>query len=383
MDTSRFVLLLLSIASAFRIASASHAPGLPAPGLPVFTVTAQTNYDLGFAVGVRFKDTIAAAIAVSGAKELLRNHPKEVATYIKSATDAFPHIVDELRGTADGAGLPFDLVAANCFSDELDALSSRSDRGHADSMLADACSDFMYSNGVQAVVAHNEDGDPRNFNLSYFVNATIGDLSFMAFTYAGALSTNAFGYNSHGVYFSDNALFADTISTAPGVLPQSVIHRATMEQPSIDAVVKLLQTTPCASAFNYNLASAAEPGRLEGVEVAPLGRIGAAKLDGSEYCHFNEFRRIADAGKNDTSSEHRMARAKEVGHWGTVAGVRALLGDTKDRAWPIFRRAATDADGISTLASAVFDAAAATLSIYRANPKSSTPVYVFDVPRGD
>ena len=99
------------------------------------------------------------------------------------------------------------------------------------------------------------------------------------------------------------------------------------------------------------------------------------------YCHFNEFRRLAHAGKNDTSSEHRLARAKEVGHWSTVPDVRALIGDTKDHAWPIYRDAATDADGVQTLASAVFDAGAATLSVYRANPKTSAPVYVFDVPR--
>ena len=85
------------------------------------------------------------------------------------------------------------------------------------------------------------------------------------------------------MYFSDNALFALDISTAPGAVPQSILHRASLEQPTVDAVVALLQNTPSASAFNYNAASASEPGRLEGIEVAPMGRISAATLDGKEH----------------------------------------------------------------------------------------------------
>ena len=358
----------------------ADAASTDAPGLPVFTVTAKTNYDLGFAIGKRFRSNIAAAFEISKPADLLHAHPQAFANYLAASTKAFPHLVDELRGTADGAQQPFDLVAAALFSDELGALG-----GNGAAARVDHCSDFMYSpqfGNATAVIAHNEDGNPEVFNMSYFVNATLGDLSFMAFTYAGALPTSAFGFNGHGVYFSDNALFPLRVSTKAGVVPQSVLHRASLEQPSVDAVVALLQRTPCASGFNYNLADAGDPGRLEGVEVAPEGRVSAYKLDGNEYCHFNMYRRLAHAGENDTSSEHRMARAKQVGSWDTVAQVRAMIGDTKDTRWPIFRRSATDADGIETLASAVFDASAATLSVYRANPKTALPVYVFPVPRG-
>ena len=87
------------------------------------------------------------------------------------------------------AGLPLAAVAAFWLLAcalllSLQALSLR----HELTALAGAaphpeCTDVL-STGV---IAHNEDGDPRVFNLSYFVNATLGDLSFMAFTYAGAL----------------------------------------------------------------------------------------------------------------------------------------------------------------------------------------------------
>ena len=76
-----------------------------------------------------------------------------------------------------------------------------------------------------------------------------------------------------------------------------------------------------------------------------------------------------------TSALPRILWVIDVGLVVAFGGVAAVA------AWPIYRDAATDADGVQTLASAVFDAGAATLSVYRANPKTSAPVYVFDVPR--
>jgi hypothetical protein len=120
--------------------------------------------------------------------------------------------MEELRGLAEGSGLPFETVFVMNLSEEFD------DAVPADVALGSPaarhktlrCSDIVLVGGPEQlrVVAHNEDADVSDVNHAAIVTATIGDRpTFVAFTYLGDLPSGAFGYNARGVAFTLNCAF--------------------------------------------------------------------------------------------------------------------------------------------------------------------------------
>merc|ERR1712232_1508292 len=104
--------------------------------------------------------------------------------------------------------------------------SSKSDIDH--------CSDAMHAGPNSTFLAHNEDGAKLNFNTSYFVTATVLDADgevitrFTAFAYPGVLPSSAFGFNSFGLAFTDNALHP-VVRIGPGFVSQALLHRHMLE----------------------------------------------------------------------------------------------------------------------------------------------------------
>lgn len=119
--------------------------------------------------------------------------------------------MDELRGIAEGSGLPFETVFVMNLSEEFDdivpkdfTLGAGSRRAHQKTLR---CSDIVLVGGPQQlhVVAHNEDGDVADMNHTAVITAKIGDAPrFVAYTYLGDLPSGAFGFNSKGVAFTLN-----------------------------------------------------------------------------------------------------------------------------------------------------------------------------------
>lgn len=72
------------------------------------------------------------------------------------------------------------------------------------------------------------------------------------------------------------------------------------------------------------------------------------------YAHFNMYRRLTVPQYVDTSSVARLAEYEKLGPAHDVMGMKAVLGNTANTSWPIYRNGAPP-DHDMTLVTAVFD----------------------------
>jgi len=363
-----------------------------------------THYEVGFAVGRQFGAAIARQLAASGSFQhtllpfmATKKGRAYYETYFTTANTTFPNYVTEIRGMADGAGISFEHLFLNNIGHEMVPLAA------ADAPLETDCSDLLLratgdgdgDGAASSYIAHNEDGDTSNLGNMYVVHARIaGGPLITAYTYPGQMFTSAFAFNAHGLAFSVNALFPRPIVTAPGAIPRNFLTRHAVEASSpADLVARV--TAKGASGFNVNFGltrRAGGNGELWTMECGPdahdllrVGSLPATSPAAVNYDHFNMYRRlrgrVATNGSSaphqqlDPSSVHRLARVRALPAPTDARSLRAILGDTGDKAYPIYRTGAPPDTGVQTLATAVFtlggtaaDGGGGSLSIYMNNP---------------
>ena len=93
------------------------------------------------------------------------------------------------------------------------------------------------------------------------------------------------------------------------------------------------------------------------------------------YDHFNMYKHseVEEIPSRIISSTHRQDRANQLPVAENVSGILNILGDAKDAQYPIFRRP-TETDSGDTVATAVIELGAKTLTVYLDNPKTASPV---------
>ena len=176
-------------------------------------------------------------------------------------------------------------------------------------------------------------------------------VDYSVYQYPGGLTTMAFGFNSYGLWFSENAVFP-TIVNASGV-PVETIQRLVMNCKSLDEAIELLRTIPPAGGFSANMAQVNDPkgNRLVNVEISPEGFTSVIELTPSDapYMHVNLYQHSPQINQfGDASSTARLARFKEMGAPKTVSDVLADIGDTANPMWPIWRNG-SESDSVATL----------------------------------
>jgi len=76
------------------------------------------------------------------------------------------------------------------------------------------------------------------------------------------------------------------------------------------------------------------------------------------------------------STVHRQARANQMAAPTNGNDILQILGDDKDRNWPIYRTGQAPDDGV-TVATVLFDLNQGHATIWTDNPKESAPVLLF------
>lgn len=250
----------------------------------------------------------------------------------------FPRCFAELRGLAEGLGLPFDDVFAwNCRGDLLTA-------------TPDGCTTVQLP-GARRVIAHNEDGDPdlRGSCAILYANPADG-LGFTAFVYPGSLPGHAFAANDAGLVQTVNNI--RSLDAGDGV-PRMVLTRALLECGSLDEAVATLRSVPRAGSFHLTLAQTGDP-RLLGVEFT--ARTCSVREVTEPAAHANHLVHPTTAGERQVvtaSSASRQRRADELLAAGVVDPL-AILRDAAGSGLPIRRDDPADPDDENTLATAVF-----------------------------
>jgi len=236
-------------------------------------------------------------------------------------------------------------------------------------------------NDKEWLIGHNEDMPVSwpNKNCWLLQAQITGDdkaivEDFAAFTYPGVSPGVAFGWNIHGIVVTINYLYPVDIDT--NGVSISFICRDMLASTSIkDALARIPPRR--ASGVNINLASIKER-RCVNIEVASKS-YSITEIHGT-FTHTNIFKVLRE--KDELHSMHSsQSRQERVNEWKVINNdkdISEVLGDTKDPRFPIYRRCSAH-DACSTVASVLFDLNQKTARIYVDNPKTSEPLFVFNI----
>jgi isopenicillin-N N-acyltransferase-like protein len=217
---------------------------------------------------------------------------------LAAAERVVPQYVEELRGLAEGAAVPFSsLLLLNC-GEEL-YCPATPHRRH--------CTSLALAAEGQTIVAHNEDWAAQDIENNVLIRITTPDhIRILAMTTACFLPMT--GLNSHGLAFAANTLYAE--DQRPGV-PNALVCRWALEAATREeAIARVLLPT---RSRGSNHLFGRTGGVLWDVETSAQR---AAVIEGTGWLvHTNHY--VADEmldleGSSSEGSRHRYARAHKL-----------------------------------------------------------------------
>ncbi|HET7143597.1 MAG TPA: C45 family peptidase [Anaerolineales bacterium] len=176
--------------------------------------------------------------------------------YLPFAEERYPQYVDEMRGVADGANVPFDdIVVLNVMEAvTMDAL-------HLTRCTSFAVNDERTADG-HILAAHNEDWIPEDENDVFVISARPDkEPPFLAMTYGGLLPN--VGFNAYGI-----AQLIDSVypSDSRIGIPRLVVARAVLASRRISGAIGRTLIQHRAAGYNHLLVH--ESGELYSIEVS-------------------------------------------------------------------------------------------------------------------
>ncbi len=227
---------------------------------------------------------------------------------LRPAEEAVPQIVDQLRGLAEGAGVPFEQIfAANCI-EELTCLPERTGG-------PEHCTSFAFTAGGRTVAGHNEDWYPGDIECLTVRQVTLPDgTSYLSVGPAGNLPIT--GVTACGLCGSANTLYSWDMGSG---VPNNLLLASLFACRSLEEVRARIAAVPRARGSNHLWADAA--GGILDIETTATRM---AWLDGGAcFAHTNHYVTPELAPQDATTSEgsyKRRARADELLAAGLEAG---------------------------------------------------------------
>ena len=303
------------------------------------TCDALTHYECGRQIGAKQRTRVQAAIASPHARALVAwaatsQGNTTLSRYLAMHARELPDLLEEVRGMADGADVKFypDLFSLNMDVE----ISSKFLPASADlAPFSKGCSDvhlIVPEHKVQGW-GHNEDGEISDLNDFYFVTANISGFRYFAMCYAGRLCGWTYGWNSHGVVHSVNALY--TLKETPMGLGTNFMAREMLRASSVANAVQRAQRGSQDGGSHFNIGSiyAAcdkdDPCQVSietSWEGATVLNLGHEPLQSSFYSHFNAYLHTDKPAAGDyTSSIYRLARATTMASRPAAADAAPLM----------------------------------------------------------
>jgi isopenicillin-N N-acyltransferase-like protein len=353
----------------------SHTP-------PVIEATG-THREVGRQIGEAARDLVARGLAAyeerfpvlagfSFAEAIERAR-----AYLRPAEDYVPRAVDQIRGIAEGAAIPFErLFALNCgeeFTCEADRLWPRPEH----------CTSFAVVAGGRVVSGHNEDWFPDDVDNLVVRKVRLtgaGEWSGASYLSVGpaydlpitGITSTGFTSAANTVYFRDERV---------GV-PNNCLLATVLQQPDLEHVRDVIAGAPRARGCNHLLCDAG--GRIWDVETT--GERVAFIDGGSLFTHANHYvstELASDDASGSEGSPKRRARAEGLLRAGVEAGVdlvelgKSVLSDHANRPFSIcahWDEDNPDEDQDVTTASMVWEPAEGRAHIACGQPCSSAYV---------
>jgi hypothetical protein len=250
-----------------------------------------TNYECGLQLGRRLRKEIQENIDQRGFD--LEARSKELKQIHSACVRRFPQYVQELQGIADGAGVDYEALLL---------LNSPAHREHG-------CSGIAINTAEQTLIAHNEDESKKLYRKGMFALVTMitKDTTITAFYYPGEILGTAYGWNSHGMYFSGNRLFPKPRPSEK--IPLYFAVRAVYDARTIKEAARIIHATSHGSGWHYFIAKGR---RIVSIEQL-YGRMSLVEVKG-RYCHTNHFihKRFEKVLSPDASTKPRLKRMREM-----------------------------------------------------------------------
>ena len=190
--------------------------------------------------------------------------------------DFCPHLLEEIEGLAEGAGL-----------DPADALACQV-RGEAGQVSEGACTSFVIgprgTASGETLIGQTCDLPPEIDEFGYVLHLEPGDRpATLMWTFGGMIGYH--GLNSRGV-----AHFANSLTGGPKwrfALSHYPLKRLLLEQPSLGNILELLRSVPVCSNGNYVLCDG--EGRILDVELTSEGPEVVESRQAGFLAHANHY----------------------------------------------------------------------------------------------
>ena len=202
-----------------------------------------SGYDLGFAIGQKFRKNIQTAYLKSfflkKLQEVDAEDPNITDQLISLGERRYSKYIHEIRGLADGA----DLNVRNLF-----LMNFR----HSFNL---GCSSVLLKNHdmQKLYLGHNEDHEYYMARHSYLAKIDLDNgVSFLSHLYPGCLAGPSFWLNSYGIGITGNAI---NEPKKPIGIPKGLLDRAAVEVKNLSEALKILQTKDRSGGYGYNIFS--------------------------------------------------------------------------------------------------------------------------------
>lgn len=285
--------------------------------------------------------------------------------YQTCARDAYPQLVEELIGYAEGAGVPFEEIFLLNAMEEI----------ASDALHLAKCTSMAVNQARTAdkhvLVAHNEDWTPEDEADVLIIHAVPENApAFLAMTYGGLLPN--IGFNAAGI-----AQCCNTVNPADARVgvPRVIVARAALSARTISETIQHITTPKRAAGYNHLLAS--RDGEIINVEVSASRHVIIRAADGFA-AHTNHYldeqmKSVEKDVPQLARSSARLERAVELiqggGH--TFQSLQAILKDHARYPDSICCHMVDDPDPLGrkkTITSLVMDLTAGSMHIAPGNP---------------
>jgi len=268
-----------------------------------------THREVGRAVGEASREQVRRAIEFyragfpSMAGVTFMEAERRVVDYLDSARRVVPHLVGEMEGMAEGAGVSLEEIAVLTCGEEFTCLTDPAQQH---------CTGVALVSAGHAVAGHNEDWYAGDVDANVLIDATLPDgTHFLAMTAAGYLPST--GISSHGIAGGANTLFSNDVRTG---VPNLVIRRWVLEAETLEEACRRACHPERARGCNHLFVDAA--GRILDIETSATAHAERWVLPGEEptwYAHTNRYLEPAMLGyeiSTSTNSVRRLERAREL-----------------------------------------------------------------------
>jgi predicted choloylglycine hydrolase len=299
-----------------------------------------TNYEIGFQIGQATKKRIKRQLdAMSYIRATNERIKKRYEKFLSIVNNTFPQYVDEIKGMADGADVPFnELMKLNL--PELNLLERN-----------DNCTTLILQKQNGFIVAHNEDSSTDIDVFLANVQLPSG-LRALSVCYYGKLLGFSASHNSNGLFVVNDSL--KCVDNQIGV-PRVFVLRQLLECSTIQECVDVVRETKRATSQNYfffkkNKAVNVESSATESV-VTPIEKL---------FVHTNNFivpKLIKYEGKppsDGTFKRDRLARTL-LKNAETKEDMIDILSSHENRPHCLCAHADEHGDQNNTLAVIIFD----------------------------